>query len=419
MSDGPLPPSEGSVGFGTGSAGSGVEPYLAALGATGRLLRPSEERYLARKARSGCRKSRWRLIERNLRLVVSIAKKYRGVSPVLPFEDLIQEGNTGLIRAVDKYDPDRGTRFSTYATSWIRQAVTRALCDKGRTIRIPVHLYESVRKARRTHELLVTEFGRDDVGAEDVAAALGWPVVKAERCLNAPADATSLNAPISENHRANGPDRGAGEVGDLIEDGALEGDPEAFLVNFLGRHTLRTRLSGLLPRLKANERRALEIRYRLTDDSGAGGSGDARLGTYASIARELGVSSERARQVTNTALERLRLLCERGSEPAVDTAPEERETRSSGIGARKPPQARLATRARHRPVAAGVPAGVPWRYRCCSRCQTRCLIPDGFVACPYCQQALREMEQSSTNVSEDPVRVATVRVGDPRLEKAS
>ena len=131
--------------------------YLAHIG-QGELLTHAEEIDLSERAKGGDRKARQRLIEKNLRLVVSVAKKYRGMG--LPFEDLIQEGNIGLMRAVEKYDPGRGFRFSTYATWWVRQAVQRAVADKGRTIRVPVHIGENIRKMPRTYNELSAQLER-------------------------------------------------------------------------------------------------------------------------------------------------------------------------------------------------------------------------------------------------------------------
>ncbi|MGH3148359.1 MAG: sigma-70 family RNA polymerase sigma factor [Rubrobacter sp.] len=137
----------------------------------GELLTHAEEVDLSMRAKAGDKRARQRLIEKNLRLVVSVAKKYRGQG--LPFGDLIQEGNIGLMKAVEKFDPDRGFRFSTYATWWIRQAVQRAVADKGRTIRVPVHMGDKIRKMARAYNELSSEMEREHTD-EEVAARLGW-----------------------------------------------------------------------------------------------------------------------------------------------------------------------------------------------------------------------------------------------------
>jgi RNA polymerase primary sigma factor len=139
----------------------------------GELLTHAEEIDLSKRAKAGDKRARQMLVEKNLRLVVSVAKKYRGMG--LPFEDLIQEGNIGLMRAVEKFGPERGFRFSTYATWWIRQAVQRAVADKGRTIRVPVHMGDKIRKMARTYNGLLAELEREPTDQE-VAGALGWTV---------------------------------------------------------------------------------------------------------------------------------------------------------------------------------------------------------------------------------------------------
>ena len=144
--------------------------YFAKIG-KGDLLTHRQEVTLSRKARSGDRRARRKLIEKNLRLVVGVAKKYLGMG--LPFEDLIQEGNIGLIKAVEKFDAEMGNRFSTYATWWIRQAVQRAVAEKGRTVRVPVHMGEKLRKLARHRGDLITELGREPAH-EELAGSLGW-----------------------------------------------------------------------------------------------------------------------------------------------------------------------------------------------------------------------------------------------------
>src|SRR5215213_6553705 len=157
-----------------GAAPELIPGYFARIG-TGKLLNHQEEIDLSKRVKMGDKAARKRLIEKNLKLVVSIAKKSRGHG--LPFEDLIQEGNIGLMKAVEKFDPDLGFRFSTYATWWIRQAVQRAVADKGRTIRVSVHMGERIRKVTRTYNELSAKLGRQPTD-EEVAERLGWAVDK-------------------------------------------------------------------------------------------------------------------------------------------------------------------------------------------------------------------------------------------------
>ena len=255
--------------------------YLAHIG-RGDLLTHGEEIDLSRRAKRGDKDARRRLIEKNLRLVVSVAKKYRGYG--LPFEDLIQEGNIGLMRAVEKYDPDRGFRFSTYATWWIRQAVQRAVADKGRTIRVPVHMGEKVRKARRARGELLAELGREPAG-EEIASRLGWEAEEVFAVLDAVPDVTSLNRPLR-------PEAGSQELGEVVED---QGAPDPSEV--VAREAEMLRLWEAVEGLPERLRHVLVRRYGLDDRKRA---------TLGELAEELGLSRERIRQVQREAERLLR-----------------------------------------------------------------------------------------------------------------
>ncbi len=255
--------------------------YLAKIG-KGSLLTHRQEISLSRKARSGDRRARRMLIEKNLRLVVSVAKKYRGYG--LPFEDLIQEGNIGLMKAVEKFDPDRGFRFSTYATWWIRQAVGRAVADKGRTVRVPVHMTEKIRKMARTYNELSAELGREPTD-EEVAKGLGWAVEDVRDVKVAMLDATSLDKPL-------GSGEDASELGSLVEDEQASDTPEAVV-----REMEVSWLGEAIERLPERHRRVLVRRYGLDEQE---------VATLSQLAEELGVSKERVRQLQREAESMLR-----------------------------------------------------------------------------------------------------------------
>jgi len=258
-----------------------ISSYFARIG-DGALLTHAEEVDLSRRARAGDAKARTRLVEKNLRLVVSVAKKYRGYG--VPFEDLIQEGNIGLMKAVDKYDPDRGWRFSTYATWWVRQAVGRAVSDKGRTIRLPVHMGEKMRKMARTYNGLSTELGREPTD-EEVAGRLGWTAEKVREVKGAMPDATSLDKPLGSGEEAS-------ELGSLVEDRASSEVSEAVL-----RDMEVGWLVEAISRLPERHQHVLVKRYGLDEEETA---------TLAQLADELGVSKERIRQLQREAERMLR-----------------------------------------------------------------------------------------------------------------
>ena len=250
--------------------------------ARGRLLTREEEIDLGRRAREGDETARSKLIEKNLRLVIPVAKKYRGKG--LPFGDLIQEGNIGLMRAADKFDPEKGFRFSTYATWWIRQAVQRAVADKGRTIRVPVHMGEKMRKMARAYNELSVQLEREPTD-EEVAESLGWDVDGVKDVKSAIPDATSLNQPLSS-------DEGSSELGDLIED-----ERESGTAGEVVRVLETSRLMESVERLPERQRRVLVRRYGLDGEKPA---------TLADLSEELAVSRERVRQLQREAERALR-----------------------------------------------------------------------------------------------------------------
>jgi RNA polymerase primary sigma factor len=256
-----------------------VRAYLNEIGKV-RLLTAAEEVELATAIEAGSEQARRHLIEANLRLVVSVARRYS--SSGLPLLDLVQEGNIGLMRAVEKFDYRRGFKFSTYATWWIRQAISRAVADKSRTVRLPVHVGERHSQLMRAIRNLTQELGRDPTEPE-IAAAVGLRVEQIRSLRLAARDPISLELPIG--------DEDGGRLGDLIED--HNPGPE----ETVSWAAVRTEIESVLTSLTPRERRVLQLRYGLVDD---------HQRTLEEVGRRLGVTRERARQIEATALRRLR-----------------------------------------------------------------------------------------------------------------
>ena len=257
-----------------------VRMYLKEIGNVP-LLSTEEEVALAQRVEAGDESAKKQLIEANLRLVVSIAKKYVGRG--MPFLDLIQEGNMGLMKAVDKFDYSKGFKFSTYATWWIRQAITRGIADTGRTIRVPVHMVETINKTLRMTRTLLQELGREPT-PEEVAERLGVPVARVREVLKISRDPVSLDTPIGEEDESH--------LGDFIEDDSAlsPADSAAFSM-------LREELSTALESLTDRERQVVQLRFGLID---------GRARTLEEVGKEFNVTRERIRQIEAKALRKLR-----------------------------------------------------------------------------------------------------------------
>ena len=257
-----------------------VRMYLKEIGQV-KLLTADEEIELAKRVSEGDKKAKDRLTEANLRLVVSIAKKYSGRG--LHILDLIQEGNTGLIRAVDKFDYTKGNKFSTYATWWIRQAITRAIADQARTIRVPVHMVEVINKATRCNRKLVQELGREPT-LEEIAAELNLPIEKIIEANRTAADTLSLDMPVGDEEETT--------IGSFVEDDNTPGPVDA-----TSNAMLSEALTEILGTLTEREADVLRMRF---------GMYDGRTHTLEEVGQIFGVTRERIRQIEIKAIRKLR-----------------------------------------------------------------------------------------------------------------
>lgn len=261
-----------------------VRLYLREIGKIP-LLSASEELELAKKVVAGDKKAKDKMAEANMRLVVSIAKRYSGRG--LDFLDLIQEGNTGLLRAVEKFDPDKGFKFSTYATWWIRQAITRAIADQARTIRIPVHMVETINKLLRTQRRMTQELNREPT-IEELAKELEMEPEKVEYVIKIKQDIHSLDAGVGRD----GDDDSESVLGDFIEDEDAT-SPEDSAASQL----LKEQVSSMLGALTDREQKIIKMRFGLDD---------GKNHTLEEVGQEFSVTRERIRQIEAKALAKLR-----------------------------------------------------------------------------------------------------------------
>ncbi len=257
-----------------------VRMYLKDIGKIP-LLEPERETLLAEKIAEGDEDAKNELVEANLRLVVSIAKKYVGKG--MYFLDLIQEGNLGLIKAVEKFDYTKGYKFSTYATWWIRQAITRAIADQARTIRIPVHMVETIHRVSRTSRQLLQEYGREPT-IDEIAEKLGMSAEKVREIMKAAQDPVSLETPIGEEDDSH--------LGDFIPDDSSPTPAEA-----VSYQLLREQLNKVLHTLTPREEMVIKLRFGLED---------GRSRTLEEVGKEFNITRERIRQIEAKALRKLR-----------------------------------------------------------------------------------------------------------------
>ena len=261
-----------------------VQMYLREIGRVP-LLKSEEEIELAKQNEKGNEAAKQRLTSANLRLVVSIAKRYVGRSPNLTLLDLIQEGNIGLFKAVEKYDWRRGYKFSTYATWWIRQAITRALADQSRTIRIPVHMVETISKYTQVKRRLLQDLGREPL-PEEVAMEMGIEVEKVRQIMKISQETVSLEAPV-------GGDEEDSTLGEFIED-----EKTILPHHSAARRLLKEQLDNILVDLAPREQKILKMRFGLEDGV---------THTLEEVGKEFGVTRERIRQIEAKALDKIRM----------------------------------------------------------------------------------------------------------------
>lgn len=264
-------------------ADDSVRLYLREIGKIP-LLTLEEEIELSRLAAAGDKKAKDKMVEANMRLVVSIAKRYSGRG--LDFLDLIQEGNTGLLRAVDKFDPEKGFKFSTYATWWIRQAITRAIADQARTIRIPVHMVETINKVLRTTRRMTQELNREPT-AEEIAEEMGMEADKIEYVMKIKQDIASLDATVGRDG-----DDDDSVLGDFIEDEERIAPEDAAAMQLL-----KEKIAMILTTLSEREQKIVRMRF---------GIGGGRSHTLEEVGAEFKVTRERIRQIEAKALAKLR-----------------------------------------------------------------------------------------------------------------
>lgn len=283
-----LGPEEPAVAELADIADDSVRMYLREIGQVP-LLTTADEVMLAKRMAKGDEAAKKRLVEANLRLVVSIAKKFVGRG--LSLLDLIQEGNTGLLRAVEKFDYKKGYKFSTYATWWVRQAITRSIADQARTIRIPVHMIETINKMIRVQRQLVQDLGREPM-PQEIADEMGLPVEKIEYVMKISQETVSLETPVGEEEDS--------KLGDFLEDKVHMSPEETAIYQLLKGH-----VGEFLNYLNPREQKILKMRFGLTDEVKSTAKG-SRTYTLEEVGKEFGVTRERIRQIEAKALQKLK-----------------------------------------------------------------------------------------------------------------